>query len=359
MRAFRKEKTYPNTYGAVETSFLKDVVSTNNLGSGGYHHYKSGFILGYPMPAYKNNLFSGNKKYVSSSLVLPGERALTITQREKDILMLKHREKIGGKATNMLDIVRTRHETVGMIAGNVRAIATAYRHLRKGKWKKAKRALRVTKSHEPIGKDVPARWLELQYGWLPLLGDIHAIGNQMFREPVFSVRSTRFKTEDFKGGRTFEDMGHQVRNIYSERVVTRYTFVTEFEILSPAVTTLDNLGVLNPGLVAWEAVPFSFVLDWLIPIGDWIGTLTDLKGVRIKRHYYTQASEHTILGSVDTRFRYVPYGEPTIMAVRYRAKVRHAEMPYIPLPRFKNPLSLSHFANAFSLLAVVLNDKKK
>lgn len=30
------------------------------------------------------------------------------------------------------------------------------------------------------------------------------------------------------------------------------------------------LGLLNPAAIVWEAIPFSFILDWFVRIGDWI-----------------------------------------------------------------------------------------
>jgi hypothetical protein len=43
-------------------------------------------------------------------------------------------------------------------------------------------------------------------------------------------------------------------------------YITENGNSSIAAT----LGLLDPELVAWELVPFSFVADWFIPIGQWM-----------------------------------------------------------------------------------------
>lgn len=39
---------------------------------------------------------------------------------------------------------------------------------------------------------------------------------------------------------------------------------------------LDQLGLLNPALVAWQLVPFSFVVDWFLPISTIIGSLSTM-----------------------------------------------------------------------------------
>lgn len=275
---------------------------------------------------------------------------------EYSSFVIKHRERIGGKAANVLDMIRTRKEAIEMVTSNVLRIVKSIRYLKRGKWKKAANALGVTKPGQPKAQNVPQRWLELQYGWLPLLSDIHSLGNEFFRTPVFQVRTTRL--ENLKGLQTFKtfyDAGTYVpeyKTAYS--MMRRMTYVTQFEINSPAVTTLDNLGVLNPALVAWEAVPFSFIVDWFIPIGDWLGSLTDLKGITIKNSCYTLRWHTEMIGNYSCRYTYVANQTSVGNFKMWQTqKVRKIQTPDLVLPRFKNPLSLSHFANAMSLLVTV------
>jgi hypothetical protein len=55
------------------------------------------------------------------------------------------------------------------------------------------------------------------------------------------------------------------------------------ELSSPHLSELQQLGLTNPALVAWELVPFSFVFDWFIQVGDWLTGLTALQGVTVRR----------------------------------------------------------------------------
>lgn len=38
-------------------------------------------------------------------------------------------------------------------------------------------------------------------------------------------------------------------------------------------------GLLDPEVVAWELVPFSFVADWALPIGDYLSNRSFFKGL--------------------------------------------------------------------------------
>lgn len=43
--------------------------------------------------------------------------------------------------------------------------------------------------------------------------------------------------------------------------------------------TLNQLGLVNPASLAWELIPWSFVVDWFIPIGPLLSVLTAPAGL--------------------------------------------------------------------------------
>jgi hypothetical protein len=52
----------------------------------------------------------------------------------------------------------------------------------------------------------------------------------------------------------------------------------DYEILD----SFRGSGISNPALVAWELVPFSFVADWFVPVGDWLKQLDALLGLTVE-----------------------------------------------------------------------------
>lgn len=60
-------------------------------------------------------------------------------------------------------------------------------------------------------------------------------------------------------------------------LTTRCYYVKESSALRQAAQW--NLGI-NPLLTAWELVPYSFVVDWFIPIGDFIGQFGSSVGLK-------------------------------------------------------------------------------
>lgn len=262
---------------------------------------------------------------------------------------------IGEKAMNMADLIRTRKEAISMVTSNVMRLVRSLRHLKKGRWKKAAYALGVTPKGEPKTKEVPSRWLELQYGWLPLLGDVYALSTSMFRDPIISVRKTRI----YPFSKAYTASWSEGIGSYSMAATIegklRVTHYVGIRLKNTGIVTADNLGLLNPFDVLWEATPWSFVVDWFLPVGDYLSSLTALKGIDLIDPSVTKRADWRVRGATLRKTK--PTGQvPFSMEGAY--KVRTLGMPSRPLPRFKNPLSLGHFANAMSLLATAFSSKK-
>lgn len=171
-------------------------------------------------------------------------------------------------------------KTLSMISGNVINFYTAYRHARKGRWKQASAALGIGgHSFKSASKNTSGRWLELQYGWLPLLGDISSATDKL----------RKYSTATWKPlcvVRTLEEVIDERKTVLTESYVnlwrTRGTHSTRvqlwYNVTDPKLHLLANLGLVNPLSVGWELVPFSFVVDWFMPVGTFLDAWTATLG---------------------------------------------------------------------------------
>lgn len=252
--------------------------------------------------------------------------------------------QLNGESANLVDLVRTRKETISMVARNAMSIAKAVRFLKKGKLKRAMNELGITK--EPKSKTAANRWLEMQYGWLPLLGDIHTMINGTFSDPVCFLSKSRTFSKSISStvSRSYP-IKHEVKRMQK----TRVRFWCHFRIDAPALAAADQIGLLNPAITAWEAVPWSFVVDWFLPVGDWLETFTNLKGLKILEFGKSITSTENAAWSakLDSGHTAIKGGKGESFA---KSKVRLLDTTQVSFPSFENPLSLGHFYNAMALL---------
>jgi hypothetical protein len=145
-------------------------------------------------------------------------------------------------------------------------------------------------------------WLEGRYGWRTLLFDIQDIikainnvndGLQRFKE---TTHSNDEWTEDLTSSYGFwsgeDGIWEQVGSV-----------VTRISYRGTAVVDLDPPNVaFNPLTTAWELTKFSFVVDWLIDVGQYLESLSALAisaggtsagGVKIERSLFCQGSWET------------------------------------------------------------------
>lgn len=191
-----------------------------------------------------------------------------------------------------------RKQTSRLILGTAGRIANALRSLRRGNLAGVAQALGVTQKsvRSTVGKPsgsrfTPSRalareWLALQYGWKPLLSDVYGAAESLAR--LSDERRVRITVS--KSGRWFKRHTlHDFWNVPATRIEQgRYTrkYVYVFSHSSEVLQDLSAFGVTNPASVAWELLPWSFVFDWFIPLGEYIDTwdatlgLTFQKGCR-------------------------------------------------------------------------------
>lgn len=118
-------------------------------------------------------------------------------------------------------------------------------------------------------------WLELQYGWKPLVSDIRFLLANRIDVPPPAISAVRH-LEEF--GRLPLALGNltSTPHIHSVSGEIRSGCHVRLDALvtNPGLATLDSLSLVNPFSLGWELLPFSFVIDWLIPIGNAIKALT-------------------------------------------------------------------------------------
>jgi len=277
------------------------------------------------------------------------------------------------RKVNLVQVYAERHQTVDLFLTTVRRVADSVTELRRGNFIGAGRALGVSvsarqhrkyKVRHAKGPDraVSSGWLELQYGWKPLLDDIYGSAELIAQHNLREIRSrTVCKVSIEDRGQVITSNDALAKRQYDWSYKYTIKKVIYYSTPGESVKTLAQVGITNPALIAWELTPWSFVVDWFIPIGNWISSwdatigLVFEKGCQTTFHRYNQKNT----GRGGTQVTTFPPGFITRSEDRDSSReyiecrrTTISSFPRIALPRFKNPFSPTHVANALALLNV-------
>lgn len=150
--------------------------------------------------------------------------------------------------------------------------------------------IRIDKNHRRVQlntKKLGSQYLELVFGWKPFLSDIHAAcATVIDTEPQTRRVTARAKTY------WYSEMGSTgsttIRGVLSGPI--RVTRSATCQVSNPNTWLRERAGLNNPAAVAWDAVPWSFVVNMFVNTGTLVNSITDFAGLSfpsssITRHF--------------------------------------------------------------------------
>lgn len=148
----------------------------------------------------------------------------------------------------------------------------------------AKRRKVVKTTLEKRWRDDAANgWLEVNLGWLPMIQDIgNAVEVLQAPQPNLWARAT---AKGFLDVQDRVSIGEDDWANYWGTINLTYLIGGELRVVSPNLLLANQLGFVNPASVAWSLVPGSFLFDWIIPVGRFVSSWTDLYGFDLRRTY--------------------------------------------------------------------------
>lgn len=206
------------------------------------------------------------------------------------------------------------------------------------------RALRGRGWSRRRAMDVPAAWLNTNYALAPLVGDMSdsvlALNNALDRDIVRKIaitKTARDTNRDWFGLKA------------AERVYVSQDRAIVYVRLDPRSS---RISAGNPLEWAWEAIPFSFVVDWMVPIGNSLQALDALRNVAYLRGTLTEKRTMSAkyVSPVNSGYTVEQTGRWD-----YKSHQRHT-LSTIPLPDFPSwepSESFRTVTNGLALLAVL------
>lgn len=170
----------------------------------------------------------------------------------------------------------------------------------------------------PTLRDFNNAWLELRYGWRPLLHDVDNGVRQLFEVPFNRQRGRCLLSESLEGyAQKVSDF--TVVRLTADTTLTGTRTYRGFAIAngdfgqSPSFRPLDT---------AWELIPFSFVVDWFWDLGTYLSAAAPVPGVDIRACGYSVRDSWKVVytGNV-TKKPSAPAGTTISQSQAYRSEV--------------------------------------
>jgi hypothetical protein len=153
-------------------------------------------------------------------------------------------------------------------------------------------------------------WLETRYGWRTLMFDLQDMNDSINRLKEGTSLRGRFSSYDEETTTYNESLGSSILrwpyNTFSSSWMTEVT-ASFNQVLTRSVkagVAVEHLGqdmyMSDPLVTAWEIVPFSFIADWFLTLGDAIKAHSPFATTNLLWSYVTE--EDTIATSVTASY---------------------------------------------------------
>jgi hypothetical protein len=270
---------------------------------------------------------------------------------------------------NAAQALAERKQTAGLLINTSNRFITFALMARKGNFTGARRALgKRSKELYPKGlpRDLPEPptrdvfsnlWLELSYGWRPLLGDIYGAAESLAQvvlknNPTYAKGKGADEMNVFK---TYFGLNTSV-GVHETAIVTS-RIALQYAVADSGLNALSRHGLTNPLALAWELLPYSFCVDWIYPVGTYLNNLDIASGLIFKGGWRTEktlySAESSGLSHVDG-WKQMGSMKATQRDVTIRREAL-GSFPAPPMPTFRLGLNTAQIGSALALLNQAFN----
>lgn len=251
-------------------------------------------------------------------------------------------------AKQSAEMIRTRYGQLNSYAAAADVLTSTF-----GKLSRAEKIKRASGLH-----------LEIIFGWTPLLEDVHAATTTLIQKGVPPVFVNASHTSLVSRKESVRDSGGWLSYELEDQGTLKVKIGAQLVIENPNLWLAERAGLLNPATVAWDLVPWSFVVNMFMNTGQLVQSLTDFSGLSVTNSYVSTTLKAT--RGISTTYRPPPrYDGPHVNGGASNQVVNSCfRSTGIPLPSFQfkvPPLNIgtlgmaaSLFGQKFSKIASIL-----
>lgn len=241
---------------------------------------------------------------------------------------------------------------------------------------RSKRAKKAASAFRRAGHSTASAWLEYWFAIVPIVSDVGVVLGELSRkEPetfrvhgsgIFELAPVSTDTwvkEEYSDREPWVDW--MVTHTYERSVYTSLWY----EIDSSSLRRLTKFGALDVPQALWAVVPWSFVVDWVLPISEVLRSLTATAGLTFKGGSTTRRVKGRAVGvpTIHDPYSYTSqkyteidfdYSAPEVDGVLIDRSV-HASDPNPMALWVKDPFDAWKAATSLSLIATRLLKTQK
>lgn len=190
-----------------------------------------------------------------------------------DGAVMKLRGKIKNEASNLAVFSAEFRQSCSLFRSLAGELYQGFRAIKRG---------HLVDAYRDLSRDrgFSKKWIEYQFGLVPLVSDLKSTCDGLADSLRNGIRlQARVSNKDIQ---TYKRV---FRNAYGN-IETQEEFYkvdvrlkAEYTISDITLRNVSRFGFVNAPAAAWELIPFSFVVDYVYGVGDWLSSLDALNGI--------------------------------------------------------------------------------
>nr|APG77226.1 hypothetical protein [Hubei levi-like virus 2] len=205
-----------------------------------------------------------------------GMNILTARESVKTLIQLA-----STSASVIAGIVKTHRAGVNWLRKNPTASERAVKILTKRRGRDLVRA-RTARDRKRISREiwtldqVTSTLLAYRYGVAPLMSDIFKTAEILSKPFEDKPALVKRASVAWNGDSTIPTVSN-IRWTGKESVTLKATV----SVSNPNLLLANRLGLINPAVIIWDKIPWSFVIDWWLPVGSFFSNFTAMAGLNL------------------------------------------------------------------------------